>query len=159
MTIQKSGQAIVFTDGACLGNPGPGGYAAVVNIAGEEQIIVGRDPATTNNKMEMTAAIKALEAVPHSLPIIIHSDSQYVINGATKWLRGWKAKGWRKADGKPVLNQDLWLQMDALLKGRKITWTWVKGHAGHEQNERVDGLANAEAQRAAEAIGQVGRVR
>jgi ribonuclease HI len=131
----------------------------VVNIAGEEQIIVGRDPATTNNKMEMTAAIKALEAVPHSLPIIIHSDSQYVINGATKWLRGWKAKGWRKADGKPVLNQDLWLQMDALLKGRKITWTWVKGHAGHEQNERVDGLANAEAQRAAEAIGQVGRVR
>jgi ribonuclease HI len=109
--------------------------------------------------MEMTAAIKALEAVPRDLPIVIHSDSQYVIKGATNWLRAWKAKGWRKADGKPVLNQDLWLQMDELLKGRKITWTWVKGHAGHEQNERVDGLANAEAQKAAEALGLSGRVR
>jgi ribonuclease HI len=144
-------QAIVFTDGACLGNPGPGGYAAIVTIAGEEQIIVGRDRATTNNKMEMTAAIKALEAVPQSLPIVIHSDSQYVINGATKWLRGWKAKGWRKADGKPVLNQDLWVQMDALLVGRKITWNWVKGHAGHPENERVDGLATGEAQKAAKS--------
>ncbi len=144
-------QAIVFTDGACLGNPGPGGYAAIVTIAGEEQIIVGRDRATTNNKMEMTAAIKALQAVPQSLPIVIHTDSQYVINGATKWLRGWKAKGWRKADGKPVLNQDLWVQMDALLVGRKITWNWVKGHADHPENERVDGLANGEAQKAAKS--------
>jgi ribonuclease HI len=93
MTKEAVTQAIVFTDGACLGNPGPGGYAAVVNIGGEEQIIVGGDRATTNNKMEMTAAIKALEAVPHSIPIVIHSDSQYVINGATKWLKGWKAKG------------------------------------------------------------------
>lgn len=114
MTIQESGQAVVFTDGACLGNPGPGGYAAVVTIAQEEQIIVGRDTATTNNRMEMTAAIKALEAVPHSTPIIIHSDSKYVIDGATKWLPGWKAKGWRKADGKPVLNQELWLEIDRL---------------------------------------------
>jgi ribonuclease HI len=144
-------QAIVFTDGACLGNPGPGGYAAIVTIAGEEQIIVGRDRATTNNKMEMTAAIKALQAVPQSLPIVIHTDSQYVINGATKWLRGWKAKGWRKADGKPVLNQNLWVQMDALLVGRKITWNWVKGHAGHPENERVDGLATGEAQKAAKS--------
>lgn len=144
-------QAIVFTDGACLGNPGPGGYAAIVTIAGEEQIIVGRDRATTNNKMEMTAAIKALQAVPQSLPIVIHTDNQYVINGATKWLRGWKAKGWRKADGKPVLNQNLWVQMDALLVGRKITWNWVKGHAGHPENERVDGLATGEAQKAAKS--------
>jgi ribonuclease HI len=158
MSKEAVTQAIIFTDGACLGNPGPGGYAAVVNIAGQEQIIVGRDPSTTNNKMEMTAAIKALEAVPHSLPIVIHSDSQYVIKGATQWLRGWKAKGWRKADGKPVLNQDLWLQVDDLIKGRKITWTWVKGHAGHEQNERVDGLANAEAQMAADALGSSSRV-
>jgi ribonuclease HI len=142
-------QAIIFTDGACLGNPGPGGYAAVITIAGEEQIIVGRDPTTTNNKMEMTAAIKALEAVSKDLPIVIHSDSQYVIKGATEWLRGWKAKGWRKADGKPVMNQDLWMQMDALMVGRKITWKWVKGHAGHPENERVDQLANWEAVRAA----------
>jgi ribonuclease HI len=153
MTKEAPVQAIIFTDGACLGNPGPGGYAAVVTIAGQEQIIVGRDPSTTNNKMEMLAAIKALEVVPHSTPIIIHSDSQYVIKGATQWLRGWKAKGWRKADGKPVLNQDLWLEMDRLIQGRKITWQWVKGHAGHEQNERVDGLANTEAQKAAVAIG------
>jgi ribonuclease HI len=152
-------QAIIFTDGACLGNPGPGGYAAVVTIAGEEQIIAGRDRSTTNNKMEMTAAIKALEAVPQGLPIVIHSDSQYVIKGATEWLRGWKARGWRKADGKPVLNQDLSMQMDAVMAGRKITWKWVKGHAGHEQNERVDGLANTEAQMAAMANGFAGRAR
>jgi ribonuclease HI len=142
-------QAIMFTDGACLGNPGPGGYAAVITIAGDEQIIVGRDRSTTNNKMEMTAAIKALEAVSKDLPIVIHSDSQYVIKGATEWLRGWKAKGWRKADGKPVMNQDLWMQMDALMVGRQITWKWVKGHAGHPENERVDSLANWEAVRAA----------
>ena len=142
-------QAIIFTDGACLGNPGPGGYAAVITIAGEEQIIVGRDSSTTNNKMEMTAAIKALEAVSKDLPIMIHSDSQYVIKGATEWLRGWKAKGWRKADGKPVMNQDLWVQMDALMIGRQVTWKWVKGHAGHPENERVDSLANWEAMRAA----------
>jgi ribonuclease HI len=142
-------QAIIFTDGACLGNPGPGGYAAVITIAGEEQIIVGRDPTTTNNKMEMTAAIKALEAVPQDFPIVIHSDSQYVIKGATEWLRGWKAKGWRKADGKPVMNQDLWRQMDTLMVGREITWRWVKGHAGHPENERVDALANGEAKKAA----------
>jgi ribonuclease HI len=142
-------QAIIFTDGACLGNPGPGGYAAVITIAGEEQIIVGRNPTTTNNKMEMTAAIKALEAVSKDLPIVIHSDSQYVIKGATEWLRGWKAKGWRKADGKLVMNQDLWQQMDALMVGREVTWKWVKGHAGHPENERVDQLANWEAVRAA----------
>jgi ribonuclease HI len=142
-------QAIIFTDGACLGNPGPGGYAAVITIAGDEQIIVGRDRSTTNNRMEMTAAIKALEAVSKDLPIVIHSDSQYVIKGATEWLRGWKAKGWRKADGKPVMNQDLWMQMDALMVGRQITWKWVKGHAGHPENERVDSLANWEAVRAA----------
>jgi ribonuclease HI len=152
-------EAIIFTDGACLGNPGPGGYAAVITIAGDEQIIVGRDRSTTNNKMEMTAAIRALEAILQDLPIVIHSDSQYVIKGATEWLRGWKAKGWRKADGKPVMNQDLWQQMDALMVGRKVTWKWVKGHAGHPENERVDALANTEAQMAAMAVGFAGRAR
>ena len=148
-----SNEAIIFTDGACLGNPGPGGYAAVITIAGQEQVIVGCDRSTTNNKMEMTAAIKALEAVPQGLLIVILSDSQYVVKGATEWLRGWKAKGWRKADGKPVLNQDLWMQMDALIASRTITWKWVKGHAGHPENERVDRLANWEAVRAAAAAG------
>lgn len=159
MSTEIPNHAIVFTDGACLGNPGPGGYAAVVNIAGQEQIIVGRDRSTTNNKMEITAAIKAIEAVPHAMPIILHSDSQYVIKGATQWLRGWKAKGWRKADGKPVLNQDLWLEIDRLIQGRQITWQWVKGHAGHEHNERVDQLANAEAHMAAMAHQYAGMVR
>jgi ribonuclease HI len=154
-----SNEAIIFTDGACLGNPGPGGYAAVVTIAGQEQVITGCDRTTTNNKMEMTAAIKALEAVPQGLPIVLHSDSQYVIKGATEWLRGWKAKGWRKADGEPVMNQDLWLQLDALISGREITWQWIKGHAGHEPNERVDELANTDAQLAAIAIGFAGRAR
>ncbi|MBA1157938.1 ribonuclease HI [Microvirga mediterraneensis] len=147
-------QAIIFTDGACLGNPGPGGYAAVITIAGQEQVITGHDRTTTNNKMEMTAAIKALEAVPHGVPIILHSDSQYVIKGAREWLHGWKARGWRKADGKPVLNQDLWMQMDAVMVGRNITWKWVKGHAGHTENERVDGLANWEAVKAAAGTAQ-----
>ena len=147
-------EAIIVTDGACLGNPGPGGYAALITIAGEEQVVVGSDKTTTNNKMEMTAAIKALEAVPLGLPIIVHSDSQYVIKGATQWLKGWKARGWRKADGQPVLNQDLWMQMDALMLGRKITWKWVKGHAGHPENERVDGLANGEAVKVAQGMGR-----
>jgi ribonuclease HI len=143
-----SNEANIFTDSACLGNPDPGGYAAIITIAGQEQVIVGRDRSMTNNKMEMTAAINALEAVPQGLLIVIHSDSQYVIKGATEWLRGWKAKGWRKADGKPVLNQDLWMQMDALLASRTITWKWVKGHTGHPENERVDRLSLIVASRA-----------
>lgn len=153
MMAERIDHAIVFTDGACLGNPGPGGYAAIMSIAGREQIIVGRDRSTTNDKMEMTAAIKALETVPPSLPIILHSDSQYVVKGASQWLRGWKAKGWRKADGKPVLNQELWLEIDRLSHGRTILWQWVKGHAGQEQNERVDQLANTQAHMAAMANG------
>jgi len=154
MTIQRSGQATVFTDGACLGNPGPGGYAALILVEGEEQIITGRDPATTNNRMEMTAAIKALEALPQGLAATVHSDSQYVIKGIHEWLPGWKKRGWRTAAGEPVKNQPLWEELDRLSSSRKITWLWVKGHAGHEQNERVDGLANAEAQKAARRSGK-----
>lgn len=146
--------AVVFTDGACIKNPGPGGYAALIISSGAERIVTGNDTVTTNNKMELTAAIKALEAIPDTATIIlIHSDSRYVIDGVTKWLPGWKAKGWRKADGKPVLNQDLWMQLEQLISGRQIAWKWVKGHAGHEQNERVDGLANAEAEVAACRLG------
>jgi ribonuclease HI len=152
MTMQNDGQAIVFTDGACLKNPGPGGYAALILIDGKEQIIVGRDPATTNNKMEMMAAIKALGALPHGLAATVHSDSQYVVKGIREWLPGWKKRGWRTAAGEPVKNQPLWEELDRLNSNRKIMWQWVKGHAGHEQNERVDALANAEAKKAAENI-------
>ncbi len=149
MTKEALCEAIIYTDGACLGNPGPGGYAAVILINGEEQIIVGSDPATTNNKMEMTAALKALEALPLGLPAIVHSDSQYVVKGIREWLPGWKKRGWRTAAGEPVKNQPLWETLDTLNSAQRITWQWVKGHAGHEQNERVDRLANAEAQKAA----------
>lgn len=159
MTTEPITQAIIFTDGACLGNPGPGGYAALILMAGEEQILVGRDPATTNNKMEMTAAIRALEALPPGLPATVHSDSQYVVKGIREWLPGWKKRGWRTAAGEPVKNQPLWEALDRLNSGRNITWQWVKGHAGHEQNERVDGLANTEAQMAAMTIGFAGRIR
>jgi ribonuclease HI len=113
MTIQKNEQAIIFTDGACLGNPGPGGFAALILIAGEEQIIVGHDPATTNNKMEMTAAIAALEALPDGLAATVHSDSQYVVKGVREWLPGWKRRGWRTAAGEPVKNQSLWETLDS----------------------------------------------
>ena len=153
MTQEATQYAIIFTDGACLGNPGPGGYAALILLGVTEQIITGRDPATTNNKMEMTAAIKALEALPPGAHATIHSDSQYVVKGIREWLPGWKKRGWRTAAGEPVKNQPLWEALDKLNSGRRITWQWVKGHAGHERNERVDGLANGEAQKAAEALG------
>jgi ribonuclease HI len=109
--------------------------------------------------MEMTAAIKALEALPPGLPALVHSDSQYVVKGIREWLPGWKRRGWRTAGGEPVKNQSLWETLDRLNSGRQITWQWVRGHAGHEQNEHVDGLANAEAQKAAMAIGFAGRLR
>src|SRR5918994_6389315 len=114
MTKEAVQQAIVFTDGACLGNPGPGGYAALILIGGNEQIISGGDPATTNNKMEMTAAIKALEALPSGLPALVHSDSQYVVKGIREWLPSWKRRGWRTAAGDPVKNQPLWEELDRL---------------------------------------------
>ncbi|KLK90973.1 ribonuclease H [Microvirga vignae] len=154
MTQEATGQAIVFTDGACLKNPGPGGYAALILIDGEEKVITGGDPATTNNRMEMTAAIKALEALPAGAKAILHSDSQIVIKGMNEWLTGWKAKGWKNAARQPVANRELWEVLDRLNVERQITWQWVKGHAGHEQNERVDRLANAEAEKAAEALRQ-----
>ncbi|BCB21148.1 ribonuclease HI [Bosea sp. ANAM02] len=154
-TQTSNGPALIFTDGACIGNPGPGGYAAVIQIGDAEQVIVGREESTTNNRMEMTAAIMALDALPAGLGAVVHSDSEYVVKGITEWLPGWKQRGWRTAAKKPVLNQDLWERLEALAAARKVTWTWVRGHAGHELNERVDGLANAEAQKAADANGWV----
>jgi ribonuclease HI len=138
---------------AASGTQAQGGYAALIMVGDKEQIISGREPATTNNKMEMTAAIKALEALPAGLPAVIHSDSQYVVKGITEWLPGWKKRGWKTGDKKPVLNQPLWLRLEELAGERRVQWVWVRGHAGHEQNERVDAIANAEAMRAArEAI-------
>jgi ribonuclease HI len=135
----------VFTDGACLGNPGPGGYAVLIRGDGQDRTIVGGEKATTNNRMEMTAALMGLLAVETSSTINVFSDSQYVIKGITEWLPGWKSRGWRTADRKPVKNQDLWEKLDAAAANHAIKWLWVKGHNGHKENEQVDGLANAEA--------------
>lgn len=144
---------MIYTDGACLRSPGPGGYAALIIIRDQEQIISGHDPATTSNRMEMIGVIKALEALPLGMPAsVVHSGSQSVINGITEWLPAWKRRGWRTGDKKPVKNQPLWERLEALGRERPIRWVWVKGHAGHEQNKRVDGLANAEAMRAAEEV-------
>lgn len=114
VAVTATTNAMIYTDGACLGNPGPGGYAALIIFNGVEQVVTGNDPATTNNRMEMTAAIKALQVVPQGSSVILHSDSQIVIKGMTEWLPDWKAKGWRNAAKKPVANQDLWLELDAL---------------------------------------------
>ncbi|MDY0871397.1 ribonuclease HI [Dongia rigui] len=131
----------VFTDGACSGNPGPGGWGAILRYGTTEKELSGGEPATTNNRMELMAAIAALEALKSAVNVRIHTDSQYVKNGITAWIHGWKKNGWKTADKKPVKNVDLWQRLDAALKGHKIEWIWVKGHAGHDENERADALA------------------
>lgn len=144
---------LIFTDGACLGNPGPGGYAALIIVGAEEQTISGGNPDTTNNRMEMTAAIRALEMLPVGTSGTLHSDSQLLIRGMNDWLAGWKRKGWKNAAKQPIANRDLWEALDALNSRLSIEWLWVKGHAGHPENERVDELANGEAEKVAEEIG------
>ncbi len=134
----------IFTDGACSGNPGIGGYAAILRYNGNEKEIAGGEAETTNNRMEMMAVIKALEAVKERCAITVYTDSQYVFKGATQWIFSWKASGWRTAGRKPVKNVDLWEQLESLLSKHQISWQWVKGHAGHPENERVDALARAE---------------
>jgi ribonuclease HI len=134
----------VWTDGACLGNPGPGGWGALIRLAGEADVeLSGGDPATTNNRMELTAAIRALEATPEAARVRLHTDSQYVKDGLTQWLPNWRRRGWRTADGKPVKNQDLWERLDAVARARVVDWRWVRGHAGDPGNERADALARA----------------
>jgi len=135
-------QVTIFTDGACKGNPGPGGWGAILMSNGHEKELYGYDPQTTNNRMEMMAAIAALEALKKPCDVSMNVDSQYVLQGMTEWIRGWKARGWKTADKKPVKNDDLWRRLDAACAPHKIKWTWVKGHAGHEHNERADQLAN-----------------
>jgi ribonuclease HI len=134
-------QVVIYTDGACSGNPGPGGWGAVM-ISGEHvKDICGGEPGTTNNRMELMAAIQALEALKKPCKVELHTDSTYVMKGISEWIHGWKKRGWKTADNKPVKNDDLWRRLDAARLRHEVSWNWVKGHAGHELNERADALA------------------
>lgn len=139
----------IYTDGACKGNPGPGGWGVLLRSGEVEKELFGGEPATTNNRMELMAVIQALEALKRPCHVILHADSQYVLKGITEWLAGWKAKGWKTASKQPVKNVDLWQRLDALVYGpdgrggaHRIEWRWVKGHDGDPGNERADALAN-----------------
>ncbi len=133
----------IYTDGACSGNPGPGGWGALLRWNGTEKELSGGERETTNNRMEMMAAIKALESLKRAVPVDLYTDSTYVRDGITKWLPGWKARGWKTAAKKPVKNQDLWERLEAALRDHDIKWHWVKGHSGHPENERADELARS----------------
>jgi ribonuclease HI len=132
----------IYTDGACRGNPGPGGWAALLQMGDHEREISGAEALTTNNRMELTAVIRALEALKRPVQARLYTDSQYVRRGITEWISAWKARGWRTADRKPVKNQDLWQRLDELNANHRLEWHWVPGHAGVPGNERVDRLAN-----------------
>ena len=134
-------KVIIFTDGACRGNPGPGGWGALLMSGGKERELCGGELATTNNRMELMGAIQALEALNKPCQVELHTDSQYVRTGITEWLAGWKARGWRTAAKAPVKNEDLWKRLDAARLRHTVDWRWVKGHNGHELNERADVLA------------------
>ena len=133
----------IFTDGACSGNPGPGGWGAILRSGLRERELSGGEALTTNNRMEITAAIRALEALKSASLVTLHTDSRYLLDGATLWLKKWKANGWRTADRKPVKNDDLWRELDAAAARHHIAWRWVQGHSGHIENERADALARA----------------
>ncbi|MBN9450103.1 MAG: ribonuclease HI [Bosea sp.] len=133
----------VWTDGACSGNPGPGGWGAILSYKGKERELSGGEAMTTNNRMELMGAISALETLTRPCTVALHTDSQYLRQGITAWIHGWKKNGWKTADKKPVKNEELWKRLDAALKQHKIEWKWVKGHAGDEMNERADALARA----------------
>ena len=133
---------VVYTDGACKGNPGPGGWGALLIAGGREKELCGGESATTNNRMELTAVIRALEALNAPCEVDLHTDSQYVKNGIETWIHGWKRNGWKTADRKPVKNDDLWRELDRLASRHRVRWHWVKGHAGSIGNQRADALAN-----------------
>lgn len=141
----------IFTDGACSGNPGPGGWAARLVWNGKAREVSGAEPSTTNNRMEMMAAIAALETLKRPMRVEIWTDSAYLRNGITRWLPAWKARGWRTADKKPVKNQDLWQRLEVAMARHRVSWHWVRGHAGDVDNERVDRLAREALERAREA--------
>ncbi|MBB3891298.1 ribonuclease HI [Phenylobacterium haematophilum] len=134
-------QVVIYTDGACSGNPGPGGWGAVMISGAHVKEICGGEPGTTNNRMELMAAIQALEALKKPCKVELHTDSTYVMKGISEWIFGWKKRGWKTADGKPVKNDDLWRRLDTARARQDVSWNWVKGHAGHELNERADALA------------------
>ena len=141
----------IFTDGACSGNPGPGGWGALLRYGDTEKEICGGEDATTNNRMELLAAIRAIEALKRPSTVRLHTDSTYLRDGITRWIGGWKANGWKTAAKKPVKNVDLWQRLDAAAAGHEIEWRWVKGHAGHPDNERADALARKGLAQAREA--------
>lgn len=147
----------IFTDGACLNNPGPGGWGAVLRSGRHEKEIHGSEPGTTNNRMELTAAIMALESLRVPSAVHLYTDSTYVRNGITKWISAWKRNGWRTSQKQPVKNADLWTRLDAAAQRHDVQWFWVKGHAGHPENERADRLACLGAEEAAAAGNQPAR--
>ena len=136
-----AGRVVIHTDGACSGNPGPGGWGAILHCNGQEKELFGGAAETTNNRMELTAAIEALSALTRPSEAELHTDSQYLRQGITQWIRGWKRNGWKTADRKPVKNVELWQALDELIKRHKVDWRWVRGHSGHDLNERADALA------------------
>jgi len=132
----------IYADGACKGNPGPGGWGAIVRVAGTDKELYGGERATTNNRMELTAVIRALESLEGPSAVEVYTDSQYVQKGISEWLPSWKRRGWRTADKKPVKNVDLWQRLERAAAAHRVSWHWIKGHAGHPENERADALAN-----------------
>ncbi len=134
-------EVVIYTDGACSGNPGPGGWGALLISGGHRKDICGGEPDTTNNRMELMAAIQALEALTKPCKVELHTDSTYVMKGISEWIHGWKKRGWKTADKKPVKNEDLWRRLDQARLRHEVDWRWVKGHAGHELNEHADALA------------------
>ena len=134
-------RVVIHTDGACSGNPGPGGWGAIIRDGDKITEMKGGEPATTNNRMELLAAISALEALPDGTPAELHTDSQYLRDGITQWMKNWKKNGWRTSDKKPVKNVDLWKRLEAAAERHHVTWHWVRGHVGHDENERADELA------------------
>lgn len=141
--MTQSGSITIYTDGACIGNPGPGGWGVHLRSGnGKTKDLCGGDLQTTNNRMELTAAIKGLEALKRPLVVELHSDSRYLVDGMTQYLHSWKTKGWKKSDGKPVLNTDLWKRLDELANIHQVRWLWVPGHSGNPGNEQADALAN-----------------
>jgi len=132
----------IYTDGACRGNPGPGGWGAILRLNGREKELCGGELATTNNRMELTAVIRALEALTRPSRVSVYTDSQYVQKGISEWIHSWKRRGWKTADKNPVKNEDLWRRLDELAAAHEVEWHWVRGHSGHPENERADELAN-----------------
>ena len=145
------GRVVIYTDGACRGNPGPGGWAALLNSGSNEKVLSGAEPETTNNRMELMAAIAALEALKRSCQVQLTTDSEYVRQGVTRWINGWKRNGWRTSQKKPVKNKDLWERLDGAQGSHEIEWCWVKGHSGDPGNERADLEANLAIDRMLEA--------